>query len=434
MPSKTKGQKKIGLLNCSGACFPAILGRRACNVAAYKSDKLAEICFVEHAWPLLSGDPKAVNHSQEILNSYPSIITVSGCGSACATRLLEQYGITPREFHISEGVHVGSKSPPFKIEDIKELLAGHLEDTVELIATFADEVSDKEAVNEVILGAPKQVKVGGESKKGYKNYPVVIFEIFDTARRLPATVKNAYKDKVNDPVAWAKCCVKDYGAEMICLELLSTNPLILDRTADEAVRVVTKVLDAVDVPLMIGGSGDLAKDMEVLPAVAKATAGRRCLLSTVTLENYKNIIPAAIQYNHIILAASSLSLEAAMAFNRDLIKEGVKEDSIIMDLSTCPLGYGFEYSYSLVERSKLGAFNAHKLAQLPVLFCPANSWAARESRAKVDGWGDPNKRGPIWEMVAGIGGLMAGADLLLMLDPTACMNVKTFIKEGLKWQ
>ena len=419
----------IGLMNCSGACFPAILARKACNVAAYECDWLTEVCLVEHTIPLLSGDPSAIDRSLKALRSYDVIIAESGCGSACATRLLEMYGIAPREFHMSEFAQVAGRTPPFTTKDVDQMLTDHLDKAVDLVKKFSEEVTDKEQITEVVIGAANPVKIGGVHRGGYRNPPVVAFEVYDWAPPLPASVRNAYGDKLQDPVAWAKCCVEEYGARMICLELLSTSPYTADGTAEEAVETVLRVVEAVDVPLIIGGSGDVAKDSQVLPAVAEAVAGKRVLLSSLTLDNYQAVAPAAAKNGHAVLASTSMSLETAMAFNRDLMAQGISEDSIVMDLSTCPLGYGYEYSYTLVERSTLSAMGGNRLAQPPVLFCPANSWAARESRAKEPGWGDPNERGAMWETVAGIGGLVAGAQILLVLDPAAGVNLNSFIEE-----
>lgn len=126
-------QGKTGLMNCSGACFPAILARRACNVAAYRSENLAEVCLVEHTMPLLLGDPTAIQRSREDLESYDHMIAVSGCGSACATRLLEAYGIEPWESHMSEFSQVAGRTPPFETEAVEQMLADHLDDAVDLV-------------------------------------------------------------------------------------------------------------------------------------------------------------------------------------------------------------------------------------------------------------------------------------------------------------
>ncbi len=303
--------------------------------------------------------------------------------------------------------------------------------------TACPNVQTEQTINEVIIGATSEsggsrrntITIGGEAKSEKKNKPVLMLDIFDTPPLLPASVKKIYKDKIQDPVTWAKCCVEDFGAEMIALELISTNPSVLDRSAEETQDVILKVLDAVDVPIMISGSGDIPKDSEILPAAAKAAAGERCILSSITFDNYKRIASAAVQYNHAIVAATSMSIDYAISLNRQLMREGVPADSIVMDLSTCPLGYGFEYTYSIMERVRLEAFNGNGLAQLPILFCNANSWAAREAKAKDPDWGDWEHRGYSWEMVTGISGLMAGANLLLMLHPVAYREVNNFIKQ-----
>ncbi len=419
---------KIGLMNCSGACFPAILARRACNIAAYKSDVLEEVCLVEHTMPLLAGDPEAIERSKHDLLAYDHIIAVSGCGSACATRLLETYGIAPWEGHMSEFAQVAGRTPPFETEAVQQMLADHLDDAVAMILSVPEEISDRTEVASVTLGARRPLRIGGDEKQG-RLRPVVVFEIYDWLPRLPKAVKDAYGDKMKDAVSWARCCVEEFGAEMICLELLGTNPYTANTSIDEAVRTVSRVMEAVNVPLMIGGSGDAGKDTQLLPAVAKAAAGERVLLSSLTPDTYRGIVPSAVEYGHAVVASTTMSLETAMAFNRDLLVAGLDAESIVMDLSSSPLGYGYEYSYTLIERSALNARGGRRLAQPPVLFVPANSWAARESRAQDPELGDPARRGPLWETTAGVAGLMAGAHLLLVLDPNAATNLKTFAEE-----
>jgi acetyl-CoA decarbonylase/synthase complex subunit delta len=290
-------------------------------------------------------------------------------------------------------------------------------------------MSDSGEVRRVTIGTKTSVSLGGNGSAGKASRPVVIFEVYDWVPPLPKPVKAAYKDKLNDPVAWAKCCVEEFGAEMICLELLSTNPYTADASIDEAMKTLSRVLEAVDVPVMVGGSGDAGRDTQVLAQAAKVASGRRVLLSSVTQDTYRPIVPAAAEYGQAIVASTTMSMETAIAFNRDLVAAGMPLDSIVMDLSTCPLGYGYEYSYTLVERTSLQAAGGSTLAQVPILFCPANSWAARESRALDLELGDPATRGPLWETAAGIGGLSAGAHALLVLDPNAGTNLKHYIEE-----
>jgi acetyl-CoA decarbonylase/synthase complex subunit delta len=55
--------------------------------------------------------------------------------------------------------------------------------------------------------------------------PRIAMEIWDMAPEEWAESALApFKDVVGDPAAWAKKCVDDYGAEMIVLQLKSTDP------------------------------------------------------------------------------------------------------------------------------------------------------------------------------------------------------------------
>jgi len=306
---------------------------------------------------------------------------------------------------------------------------------------FSETRIDKPAVElvEVVIGATRAdggtrswvVKAGGGEVSKPKNPPVLVFDVFDIPPSLPKPLKKTIGDAMEDPVSWAKSCVEEHGAEMIALELVSTNPLGMNRSAEEAVETVRKVLDAVDAPLMICGSGNGETDAKLLPAVAAATEGERCILSTVTMENYKPVVAAAIKYGHAVLAATSISVDNAVALNRKLIREGLDRDSIIIDPSSCALGYGFEYSYSVIERLKLKALENNKLAQIPIYSCCANSWAARTAQMKEPGWGGSKNVGTAGEMIAGIAGFMAGANMVHLIDPMVGKILKEFIK---KWR
>ncbi len=138
-------EQTIGLINCSGACYPAILAKLSCNKTAIrnKSD-FTEICFTEHATALLSCDPKAIEASQKSLGKFENIISVSGCGACCSTKLLNMYGITPLDLRVAEDLGIEILTPPFKMEQIQKL-NDRLEEAVELIVETA-KCCDKEAV------------------------------------------------------------------------------------------------------------------------------------------------------------------------------------------------------------------------------------------------------------------------------------------------
>jgi acetyl-CoA decarbonylase/synthase complex subunit delta len=134
-------------------------------------------------------------------------------------------------------------------------------------------------IREITLGrGDKSVKVGGESSFPFylfegemPNAPRIAMEVYDCPpEEWAAAALEPFEDVKDDPVAWAKKCVDEYGAEMVALQLASTDPNGLDRSADEAVEVVKKVADAVDVPLIVWGCANDDKDAEVLRSCHRA--------------------------------------------------------------------------------------------------------------------------------------------------------------------
>ena len=75
--------------------------------------------------------------------------------------------------------------------------------------------------------------------------------------------------------------------------------IFMDRTPREGAQAVEEVLQAVKVPLVIGGSGDPKKDPLVLEAAAAVAEGERCLLASANLDlDYKKVAKAALDHNH----------------------------------------------------------------------------------------------------------------------------------------
>jgi acetyl-CoA decarbonylase/synthase complex subunit delta len=127
-------------------------------------------------------------------------------------------------------------------------------------------------IKEVKLGKDSPLIVGGESSYPFylfegrePNLPKIAMEVYDSPpEEWPPAAIEPFADVYQDPVAWAQKCIHDYGAEMLCLQLTSTDPNGLNRGADEAAAIVKKVADAVTVPLIVWGTANLEKDTEVL--------------------------------------------------------------------------------------------------------------------------------------------------------------------------
>ena len=213
---------------------------------------------------------------------------------------------------------------------------------------------------EVKLGATKSeggsrgksIVVGGEKSPPFytfenptPNPPIVSFDVFDSKVPLPKAVKMNFKDVLEDPAAWAKLCVEKYGADMITLHLVSIDPLNeKPSTPAEAAKTVEDILQAVDVPLIVGGCGDAEKDLAVFEKVTAAAAGERLLISTITLDmDIEKSAKLIKEHGHVALAFSPMDLNQARELNRRLF-EFLPKEQIIMDTTTAALGYGLDYA------------------------------------------------------------------------------------------
>jgi len=298
---------------------------------------------------------------------------------------------------------------------------------------------------EVRLGATKSeggtrgrsLVVGGERSPAYYLFenptphpPVVTLDVFDMRIPLAKAVKMHVEEVLDDPAAWAKLAVDRFGADMITLHLVSTDPLLKDTSPKEAALTVEKVLQAVDVPITIGGCGHPQKDTEVFEKVAEVTAGERVLISSITLDmDIERCAKALKKYEHVALAFTPMDLNHARELNRKLY-EFLPKEQIIMDTTTAALGYGLEYAFTVMERARLSALMGDAELQHPLSSGTTNAWAAREAWMKMaPEWGPRELRGPLWETVTALTLLLAGVDVFMMMHPAAVQTLKEVVNK-----
>jgi acetyl-CoA decarbonylase/synthase complex subunit delta len=296
-------------------------------------------------------------------------------------------------------------------------------------------------IKEVTLGkGEKAVTVGGESCYPFYNFegemphkPKIAMEIWDMEPdEWPEAASSPFKDVISDPAAWAKKCVDEYGADMIVLQLKSTDPNGNDAGAEEAAATVKKVLGAIDVPLIIWGTANVEKDEEVLKKIAEECQGENLILGPVEDKNHKGIGAAAMGFGHTIIASSPIDVNLAKQCNILLENLGVPIEKLIIDPTTGGLGYGLEYSYSVMERIRMAALaQGDDKLQLPLINNLGNEvWKCKEAKQPVDEaptLGDPEKRGILMEAVGAVAYLMGGSDLLIMRHPESIRMVKSYI-------
>ena len=307
-------------------------------------------------------------------------------------------------------------------------------------------------VVEVTIGATKSeggtrgktLTVGGETtppfylfEKAPPHPPIISLDVFDTKIPLPRALKAHVKDVVGNPAEWARLAVEKFGADMVTIHLVSTDPLREDTPPSEAAKTVEEVLQAVDVPIIVGGCGDPKKDLEVFEKVAEVTAGERLILSTITLDMDLDRAGKMLKESgHIALAFTPIELNMARELNRKLY-EFIPKENIVMDPTTAALGYGIEYSFTIFERARLAALMGDPELPHPLVCAGTNAWAAREAWMKEKDlgpqWGPRELRGPAWELITAITHLLAGADIFMMMHPAAVRTMKEIIKQLLNY-
>lgn len=298
-------------------------------------------------------------------------------------------------------------------------------------------------IKEVVLGTgDKAVRVGGASCYPFytfegemPNPPRIAMEVYDLPpEEWPEAALKPFKDVASDPVAWAKKCVDVYGAEMVCLQLVSTDPNGENRPAEEASQVVKRVADAISVPLLVWGSGDVEKDAEVLRLVCEVCEGKHLIIGPVQDKNYKKIGAPAIGYRHTVIASTPIDVNLAKQLNILLGNLGVPDDLLVMDPTVGGLGYGLEYTYSVMERDRMAALTQQdEKLQFPLVCNMAKEvWEVKEakiSEAEDPKMGDAAKRGILMEAMTAVLLALAGADVLIMRHPESIRLVREYMAE-----
>ncbi len=305
-------------------------------------------------------------------------------------------------------------------------------------------------VGEVVLGATKDnggtrshtITVGGEGALPYLHFegeivnrPVVALEVWDMEPTdwNPALSK-FYGDVYGDVAAWAKKCVDDYKADLLTVRLKSADPDFKGSSPQDCADTVKKVLEAVGVPLIVLGCGKSDVDNEIYPVVAEAAAGENLLMGVAEQDNFKAITSACMANKHCIIAQSPIDINICKQLNILILEMSqALAGKIVIDPTIAALGYGIEYSYSIMERARGGALQGDKMLGMPIIGNVGHEvWRAKEANISVEeqpGWGDQEERGLMWEATTAMAYLQAGMNILTMRHPRAVELVKNNIDD-----
>ena len=286
-------------------------------------------------------------------------------------------------------------------------------------------------VREVAIGkGSKSLKIGGENilpfhsfDQGSNPNPAKFaLEVLDMKPEdWPEHAIEPYRDVISDPVAWAKKA-RGFGVDAISLLLVSTDPAVKDSPADKAAALAKQVADAIDVPLIVYGSGDEVKDVEVLSKVAEVCDGMNLLIGPVLKENYEAVGKAILDHGHTAIAQTPLDINLLKELNVKLSKFFPAERIVIDPLSSA-LGYGMEYSFSLMERVKqIGIMTRDSMTMMPIIAnLGGECWKTKQAK-------ENKKQGLLWEGMTAMSLLLAGANIAVLRHPETFKLIKETIQ------
>jgi acetyl-CoA decarbonylase/synthase complex subunit delta len=307
----------------------------------------------------------------------------------------------------------------------------------------------QDKIGEVVIGSTKDkggsraktIKIGGETgiyfikdEDACPNPPVIAMEVWDMEPvSWPDALKSDFSGALKDPVEWAKMCVDKFSAEAICLRLVSLDPDIKNASPKEAGETLEKILKAVDLPLIVIGSSSPEKDNEAMVHCAEVAKGENCLFGIATQQNYKTLTAACLSGGHCIISEAPIDINIAKQLNILICDMQFPPNKIIIHHATGALGYGLEYTYSIMERTRLAGLSGDKMLSMPLInFIGQEVWRTKEAKTGDElsnDWGPAKDRGALLEMATAVSYVNAGSDILVMRHPKAVLETKKAIKE-----
>ncbi len=284
------------------------------------------------------------------------------------------------------------------------------------------------SIGNVILGATKAD--GGTRTKSYclgggttlpfldnnlsSPAPLIALEICDNPEYWSPIIKEYCGDLVENVNEWANTAERVYGADLVRLYLTSTRQRNFSDITSVG-KTIEDVLSATGLPLIVEGSNEPKIDSEVFLKCGETAEGERLLLGTAEAGRYRSIAAAALAYNHSLIAQSPIDVNLAKQLNILLREIGVQRDHIMIDPYTGALGYGFEYSYSAMERIRFSALKGDTDLAMPMICSAIDSLTIKEVREAEPALQD--EMAMQWEFYTGIAGAVAGAEIICVRHP-----------------
>lgn len=275
------------------------------------------------------------------------------------------------------------------------------------------------------------LKIGGASSYSFMNEmnnitnPVLALEIpYFIDKNYPPVIKNYWNLSSNnfkelfDKALLTPCdilCISfnfnENELENILPEIISTLPVFIKDCAK---------------PVMIKGTRNKNIDNILLTKLAEAIE-KPSLFAYADENTYEQIIPGIIKNNHVLALHSPIDINLAKELNILSIDAGLNPDKILIDPDMGALGYGFDYSYSIIEKIKTAAFEGDDMLNMPVItFVGDETFKVKEAKTNkfTKDWGLFEERAVMWEISSASAIIAAGADIIVLSHPKSVETLK----------
>ncbi len=298
-------------------------------------------------------------------------------------------------------------------------------------------------INAVTLGTgDKAIVIGGQNVLPFYTFdapiehaPKIGVEISDLAGEWSAPGLKEFYAGCTTMADYARRAETMPGADFICLHFESADPNGQDRPVAECVADARAVAEAVQMPIVIMGCKNIEKDGELFSKIAEALQGRNILVLSARSEDYKTVgASVALAYGQKVGAESADDINLAKQLNIMLKGLTVPSESIVMNVGTAAVGYGYEYVASTLDRVRAAALaQSDADLQMPIIApVSPDTWGVKESVASEEDapeWGNQEERGIDMEVATAAADLTGGADAVILRHPAAVATIHQFIAE-----
>ena len=298
-------------------------------------------------------------------------------------------------------------------------------------------------INAVTLGAgDKAIVIGGQNVLPFytfdaaiENAPKIGVEISDAADKWTAPGLVEFYAGCTTMAERAKKAETMPGADFICLNFESADPNGANRSVADCVADAKAVADAISMPIVIMGCKNMEKDGELFAKISEALQGKNIVVMSARSEDYKTVgASVALAYGQKVGAETADDINLAKQLNIMMKQLNIPAESIVMNIGTAAVGYGYEYVASTLDRVRLAALQQSDAdLQMPIIApVSTDTWTVKESSASEEDeptWGNQEERGVGMEVATAAANLTGGADAVILRHPASVATIKKFITE-----